>query len=55
MKYVILSLVFFVTPFLLLSHFVMPALESLEQIYANADTLAEQAAGTKPQTPNNVE
>jgi hypothetical protein len=55
MKYVILGLVFIAVPFLLLSQFVLPALESLEQVYANSATLAEQAAGTKTQIPKPTE
>jgi hypothetical protein len=48
MKYAIISLVFVATPFFLLNQFVMPALESLEQVYANADKIAEQAVGSAP-------
>lgn len=49
MKYMILCLIFVATPLVLLNQFVMPALESLEQVYANADKIAEQAVGSMPQ------
>lgn len=44
MKYLILAVIFLVLPFFLLNSFVMPALESMKQVYANADNIAEQAA-----------
>lgn len=44
MKYMILVLVFALTPYILLSMFVMPALESLQETYSNAGTIAEQVA-----------
>jgi hypothetical protein len=46
MKYLILGVIFLAVPYFLLSSFVMPVLESLEQIYANADAIAQQAAAS---------
>lgn len=43
MKYVILGATFLALPYFLLSGFVMPALNSLADMYKNADAIAEQA------------
>lgn len=42
MKYLLLVLFFVALPYLLLQQFVMPALETLEIRYGQADELAQQ-------------
>jgi hypothetical protein len=42
MKYLILGVIFVAVPYMLLSAFVMPALESLKAVYGNADVMTSQ-------------
>jgi len=44
MKYLLLGVMFLGIPYFLLTTMVSPALKSLEQIYGNMDTIAEQTA-----------
>lgn len=45
MKILLLFAVFTATPFMLFNLLVVPALNELKNIYSNADTIANQAAG----------
>lgn len=48
MKFVVLGLVFGVIPYVLLSQLMMPALESLQETYRNADAIANRIVQAKP-------